>query len=222
VTIRIVVLASGSGSNFQAVLDGCASGIIDGSVVGLVTNRADAYAIDRAYGANVPVTVVVPQPNEARAQYDSRLADVVASHSPDWVVLAGWLRILRVEFLHRFPGQVVNLHPARPGELPGLHAIERAFDEFKAGQRTHTGVMVHLVPDEAVDAGPVLGTVGVEILPNDTVELLADRVHAAEHSLLVRVLSKLAASTPSTMVSSHLTPLATTPSSTPPISQEQL
>ncbi len=214
-TIRIVVLASGSGSNFQEILDGCASGVIDGSVVGLVTNRADAYAIDRAYTANVPVTVVVPQPNEARAQYDSRLADVVASHSPDWVVLAGWLRILRVDFLHRFADRVVNLHPARPGELPGLHAIERAFDEFKAGRRTRTGVMVHLVPDEAVDAGPVLGTVGVEILPTDTVESLADRVHAAEHSLLVRVLSELAMSTPSS-------PHPTTRTSTPPISQEQL
>jgi phosphoribosylglycinamide formyltransferase 1 len=215
VTIRIVVLASGSGSNFQAILDGCASGVIDGSVVGLVTNRGDAYAINRAYGSNVPVTVVVPQPNEPRSQYDSRLADVVGSHSPDWVVLAGWLRILRVEFLHRFADRVVNLHPARPGELPGLHAIERAFDEFKAGRRTRTGVMVHLVPDEAVDAGPVLGTVGVEILPTDTVESLADRVHAAEHSLLVRVLSELAMSTPSS-------PHPTTPATTPPISQEQL
>lgn len=194
-TIRIVVLASGSGSNFQAVLAGCASAAIDGSVVGLVTNRADAYAIDRAHAADVPVTVVVSQPNEARAEYDRRLADVVASYSPDWVVMAGWLRILRVEFLHRFPGRVINLHPARPGELPGLNAIERAFDEFQAGKRTRTGVMVHLVPDEAVDAGPVLGTVGVEILPDDSLESMAQRVHAAEHALLVRVLSELASTT---------------------------
>lgn len=217
-TIRIVVLASGSGSNFQAVLDGCASAAIDGSVVGLVTNRADAYAIDRAHAADIPVTIVVSQPNEARAEYDRRLADVVASYSPDWVVMAGWLRILRVEFLHRFPGRVINLHPARPGELPGLNAIERAFDEFQAGKRTRTGVMVHLVPDEAVDAGPVLGTVGVEILPDDSLESLAQRVHAAEHALLVRVLSEVVSSTDNPEISATPTSSDDAP---PPTLQEQ-
>jgi phosphoribosylglycinamide formyltransferase 1 len=90
-----------------------------------------------------------------------------------------------------FPGRVVNLHPAFPGELPGTRAIERAFEQHQAGRRTHTGVMVHLVPDEGVDDGPVLASTQVPIRPDDTFDTLAERVHAAEHHLLVETLRTL-------------------------------
>ena len=95
------------------------------------------------------------------------------------------MRILTASFLGWFPDRVVNLHPALPGELPGTHAIERAWHEALAGERTTTGVMVHLVPDEGVDDGPVLATVAVPIHADDTLEALEARVHAAEHVLLV-------------------------------------
>ena len=104
------------------------------------------------------------------------------------VVLAGWMRVLTMSFLGWFPQRVVNLHPARPGELPGTHAIERAWHEALAGERTETGVMVHLVPDEGVDDGPVLATATVPIRPDDTLETLTERVHATEHRLLVDTL----------------------------------
>ena len=123
--------------------------------------------------------------------YDAELADLVASYQPDWVVLAGWMRVLSAAFLDRFPNHVVNLHPALPGTFPGTHAIDRAFTAYRAGEIDHTGVMVHLVPDEGVDDGPVLAQEIVPIHADDTLESLEDRIHAVEHRLLVTTLKTL-------------------------------
>lgn len=191
VRTRLVVMASGNGSNLQAILDAAAGGALPADVVAVVSDRADAYALTRADHAGVPPRLVAREPGEPRARYDARLADIVRGFEPDYVVLAGWMRLLTMSFLGHFPDRVVNLHPARPGELPGVDAIERAFDEAQAGRRTSTGVMVHLVPDEGVDDGPVLATVDVPIEPTDTLDALAERVHAAEHDLLVRALIEL-------------------------------
>jgi phosphoribosylglycinamide formyltransferase-1 len=188
---RLVVLVSGNGSNLQAVIDACAAGEIAGQVVAVVSDRRDVFGLERAESAGVPAVHVGRQPGEERADYDARLADVVAGFGPDVVVLAGWMRILTMSFLGWFPSRVVNLHPALPGELPGTHAIERAWQEALAGERTHTGVMVHLVPDEGVDDGPVLATARVEIRPDDTFEMLTDRIHDTEHRLLVATLRTL-------------------------------
>jgi folate-dependent phosphoribosylglycinamide formyltransferase PurN len=144
----------------------------------------------------VPAVHVGARPGEPRGDYDARLADVVSGFAPDRVVLLGWMRILTMSFLGWFPGTVVNLHPALPGELPGTRSVERAFGEFERGLRTTTGVMVHLVPDEGVDAGPVLATQTVPILPGDTLEALLERVHAAEHHLVVTTLAQLCGATP--------------------------
>ena len=189
--VRITVLASGSGSNLQAVLDACASGSLPADVVQVVSDRADAYALVRAETAGVPAVRLPRHDGEARADYDSRLADVVLAARPDFVVLAGWMRILTMKFLGQFPGRVVNLHPALPGELPGTNAIARAFTEFQQGTARATGVMVHLVPDEGVDDGPVLATATVDIHGGDTLDSLTERVHAAEHRLLVGALADL-------------------------------
>ena len=130
-------------------------------------------ALQRADAAGVPAVHVGVRPGEERADYDARLADVVAGFDPDLVVLAGWMRLLTMSFLGWFPGRVVNLHPALPGELPGTHAIERACDRgASAGARTSTGVMVHLVPDEGVDDGPVLATADGRHRPDDTLDAL--------------------------------------------------
>ena len=188
---RLAVLASGSGSNLQAILDACAGGKLAAEVVQVVSDRGDAYALERARTAGVPAVHLPRADGEARADYDSRLADTVVAAAPDLVVLAGWMRILTMKFLGHFPSRVVNLHPALPGELPGTHSIERAFAEFERGERTHTGVMVHLVPDEGVDDGPVLGTAVVPIHSYDTLDTVAARVHATEHELLVATLADL-------------------------------
>ncbi len=188
---RLVVLASGNGSTLQAIIDACADGRLPACVAAVVSDQADAHALVRAGAAGIPAVHVARHAGEPRADYDARLADVVAGFGPDVVVLAGWMRILTMSFLGWFPGRVVNLHPALPGELAGTHAIERAWHEALAGERTATGVMVHLVPDESVDDGPVLASTTVPIHPHDTLESLAERVHRAEHELLVDTLATL-------------------------------
>ena len=195
-TARLVVLASGGGSNLQAVLDAASSGRLGATVAALVTNVPDARCAARAHGAGVPVVRLPAEPGEARRHYDARLLAAVAPHRPDWVVLAGWMRLLSSVFLDPHAGRVVNLHPALPGELPGLHAIELAFHEARAGRRTATGVMVHLVPDEGVDDGPVLATATVPIHPGDSLADLEARMHLAEHELLVRTLAHLTEQVP--------------------------
>lgn len=184
-------MASGNGSNAQALIDACAAGAMPAQVVALVSDKADARALERADAAGLPAVHVGRRPAESREDYDARLADIVSGFDPDFVVLAGWMRILTLSFLGWFPGMVLNLHPALPGELPGTHAIERAFTEAREGHRTHTGVMVHMVPDEGVDDGPVLASARVDILPTDTLHLLEARMHAAEHRLLVETLHHL-------------------------------
>lgn len=186
-------MASGNGSNLQAILDACAAGTIPASAVAVVSDRDDAHALKRAADAGVPSVHVGRHQGEARADYDARLADVVAGFGPDLIVLAGWMRVLTSSFLGWFPGRVVNLHPALPGELPGTHAIERAWHQALAGERTRTGVMIHYVPDEGVDDGPVIATAEVPIHVDDTLDALAARVHAVEHRLLVDTIGTLCA-----------------------------
>jgi len=190
-TPRLVVLASGNGSNLQAVIDACSDGRLPAEVVAVVSDRASATALQRADTSGITSVHIGPRPGEPRAEFDARLADVVTGFDPHLVVLAGWMRVLSMNFLGWFPDMVVNLHPALPGQLPGTHAIERAFDEARAGTRQASGVMVHLVPDEGVDDGPALATVEVPILPTDSLDEFAARMHAAEHQLLVDTLRSL-------------------------------
>lgn len=186
---KLAVLASGRGSNLQAILDACADGRLPAEVVGVVSNHAQAGALDKALRAGVPAIVL--EKFSPREQYDGVLADKVAQLNPDLVVLAGWMRILSMNFLARFPGKVLNLHPALPGMFPGTRAIERAFSAYQAGEIAESGCMVHWVPDEGVDVGPVIRQQVVPILPSDDLPTFGLRMHAAEHALLVEALLQL-------------------------------
>ncbi len=194
---RLVVLVSGGGSNLQAILDACASGWLPARVVAVVSNKAGAFGLERARRAGVPAIHLAPTPfgslPGSRQDYDAALAELVGGFQPDWVVLAGWMRLLTLSFLSRFPGRVVNLHPAQPGAFPGVHAIERAYEAFGRGEIVETGVMVHLVPNEGVDDGPVLAWEAVPIYPTDTLVDLETRIHAVEHRLLPETLRRLIA-----------------------------
>jgi len=184
-TARLVVLASGSGTNCEAVMAACAEGVLAADVVAVVTNNPEAGVIGRARRFGVPATVVEHRGRdpEARQRDDARLIDALEALRPDLVVLAGWMRILSAEVGARFP--IINLHPALPGEFPGVRAIERAFEAWKAGEIDRSGVMVHRVPDEGVDVGPVVMTEAVPFLAGDTLDTFAERIHATEHRLLV-------------------------------------
>ncbi len=188
---RLVVLISGNGTNLQAILDACAQGELAAQVCAVISNQTGAYGLERARLAGVPALVQIKSKDQDRRQYDRDLAARVAAFTPDWIVLAGWMRILSTEFLGHFPGKVINLHPALAGTFPGTHAIERAFSAYQKGEIHQTGVMVHLVPDEGVDCGPVLAQQVVAIEPGDNLETLESRIHAVEHDLLVGVLKDL-------------------------------
>ena len=188
---RLVVLISGNGSNLQAILDACSSGVLPACVVCVISNSADAYGLTRAHRAGVEAFHFPKLEKETRQEYDSRLADCVRSKRTDYVILAGWMRILTSAFLGQFPDRVINLHPALPGVFPGTHAIERAFEAHRRGEIQHTGVMVHLVPDEGVDSGPVLNEQVIDFKSGEALEDFEARVHVAEHKLLVNTLKTL-------------------------------
>ena len=193
--LRLVVLVSGHGSNLQAILDAIADGTLNAEVVAVVSNRGDAYALERAELADITTAFVPLKPyreaGRPREDYDRDLAELVASFEPDWVVCAGWMHILSDPFLDRFPDHVINLHPALPGEFPGKDAIGAAWEAAHRGQITRTGCMVHVVTS-VLDEGAVFATAEVPVSAADSRDDIEERMHAAEHVLLVDVLRGLA------------------------------
>jgi formyltetrahydrofolate-dependent phosphoribosylglycinamide formyltransferase len=191
---RLAVLISGNGSNLQAIIDAVECGRLAAQIVVVISNRRDAYGLDRAERASIS-TLYFPfipyrTADRPREEYDADLGQELACYTPDLVVLAGWMHLMSPVFLDRFPGRVLNLHPALPGCFPGTHAIRRAFEAYREGKIEHTGVMVHWVVPE-VDAGPPVAEAEVAIYPSDSLEDLEARVHATEHRLLVVSIQKV-------------------------------
>lgn len=194
-TTRIAVLISGNGSNLQALIDAIRLHMLPAEIVTVVANRKEAFGLERAAKAGIPTHYFPLKPyrdaDRSRQEYDADLAALLKPYRPDWIVLAGWMHIFSNTFLQAFPYRVINLHPALPGQFPGTDAIARALAAYKTGTIKKTGVMVHLVPDEQVDSGPVLASEEVLIYPSDTVEMLEKRVHQMEHRVLVAALRRV-------------------------------
>ena len=191
-TPKIVVMISGSGSNLQALIDAVQDGSLKAQIALVVSNRKSAYGLVRATQADVPTFYFPLKPykdaGKAREQYDADLATQIAAYEPDLIVLAGWMHILSPAFLGRFPNQVINLHPALPGQFAGTHAIERAYEAHQRGEIAHSGCMVHFAIPE-VDAGAVLVQAEVPILPDDALADFEARMHATEHRVIVAATS---------------------------------
>ncbi len=193
---RIAILISGFGSNQQAIIDAVEENKLPGVEIALVvSNRREAFGIKRAVRHGIPVVYFPLAPyakvGRSREEYDADLAAILRAFDVSWVVMAGWMHVWSDAFLHHFPSRVVNLHPALPGMFPGMHGIEEAYEAYQRGEIAHTGVMVHLVPDPAVDEGPVVIQEEVSIHPEDSLENLEERIHALEHRLLVQALYDL-------------------------------
>ena len=171
---RFAVLASGSGTNFQALLDA-----YPGNLVVVAGDKKEAFAFERARRAGVPVEHVDPSGFAGKDDYDGELAARVAAHNVGLVVGAGYMRILSPVFLEHFPA-VLNVHPSLLPDFRGLRAVERALE---AGVE-ETGVTVHFMV-EKVDAGPILAQERVAVQAGDTEETLLERLHPVEHRLLV-------------------------------------
>lgn len=175
---RFAVLASGSGTNLQALLDAYPR-----ELVVIAGDRKDAFAFERARRAGVPVEHLDPVGFVTREDYDRELAGRLAAHDVGLVVGAGYMRVLSPAFLERFP-VILNVHPSLLPAFRGLNAVRRAL----AAGVEETGVTVHLMVEE-VDAGPIIARERVPVLPDDTEESLLERLHPVEHRLLVEAVA---------------------------------
>ena len=179
---RIAVLASGNGSNLQALIEQLH--VPDSPVeIGLVVvNVASAHALNRGKAAGIPSFFLPHEAQGSRQDYEAALVQLLQKHETDFVCLAGFMRLLGCHFLNAFPNRVLNVHPSLLPSFPGKHAPEKA---LKAGVKL-TGCTVHLV-DEGMDTGPILAQVAVPVLHNDDVSSLTSRIQHAEHLLYPRV-----------------------------------
>ena len=185
---KLVILISGNGSNLQAIIDACEDKSLPANILAVISNIPGVFGLSRAEKAGIKTIVLPKLTGESRRDYDLRLADEVANLHVDYVVLAGWMRLLTFGFLEPFSGRVINLHPALPGTFPGSQAMERAYAAFLRGEIDRSGVMVHLVMDEGVDNGPVLSCQEIVLEPGETWHQFETRMHATEHRLLVATL----------------------------------
>lgn len=185
--LRLAVLASGGGSNLQALIDAIAADRLHARIVGVFSDRADAGALARARQAGLPAHALRPRDWPDRAAHDTALFDAIAAVQPDLIVCAGYMRIIGAHAIARFAGRMLNIHPSLLPRHPGLHTHARA---IAAGDAEH-GASVHVVTPD-LDAGPVLAQARVPVRPDDTPETLAARVLAREHPLLVATIAALA------------------------------
>jgi phosphoribosylglycinamide formyltransferase-1 len=173
-----VVLISGAGSNLQAIIDRCADGFISAQVTAVISNQADAYGLARAREAGIPAHCLDHRDFRRRVDFDAAMIDLVDSFSPDLIVLAGFMRILGQDFVERYLGIMLNIHPSLLPLYPGLDTHQRALAD---GVKNH-GASVHFVTAE-LDGGPILIQGHVPVEPHDTPETLAQRVHTVEHQI---------------------------------------
>ncbi|GAA1714160.1 phosphoribosylglycinamide formyltransferase [Isoptericola hypogeus] len=184
---RLVVLASGGGSNLAALLSAHDDAGYGARVVGVVSDKPGAGALDLARDAGVASVVVAPADFEDRAAWNVGVAEAVAVFRPDYVVLAGFMRILAPSFVDRFAGRIVNTHPALLPSFPGAHGVR---DALAYGVRV-TGCTVHVV-DNGVDTGPILAQAVVPVADGDDEASLHERIKVAERALLVETVGRIA------------------------------
>jgi phosphoribosylglycinamide formyltransferase-1 len=187
-TFRVVVLASGGGTNLQAILDQLHAGEEGIEVVGVASDRPDATALERAEWAEVESAVFPATDYEDRSARDAALGDWIERTEADLVVLAGYMQMLSPEFVERFRGRVINVHPALLPAFPGIDAVQQAIDH---GAKI-TGVTVHFV-DEGMDSGPIIMQRPVPVAPSREWAETEKAIHATEHALLPETIRLIAA-----------------------------
>ena len=185
--LKVGVLLSGSGTNFQAIIDEAAAGL-PVEVVQVVSSRPDAYGIERARAAGIPVLVMNREAYADPDAADASIVETLQAAGAEYVVMAGYMRMVTPVMLNAFPNRVLNLHPALLPSFKGAHAIA---DAFVAGVKV-TGVTVHFA-NEDYDKGPIVAQEPVRVLESDTEETLEARIHEVEHELYPRVLGWIAA-----------------------------
>ena len=180
---KIVVLASGSGTNLQALIEATRERDFPGEIIAVGSNRPGAFALERAAQANIPTFVIDHTKSDSREAFDASLMAELHRHNPDVIVLAGFMRILTPDFVRAFRGRMLNIHPSLLPAYTGLNTHKRVLE---AGDKVH-GVSIHFVTEE-LDGGPVIAQSEIRVNDDDTPESLAERVQQQEHLLYPIVL----------------------------------
>ncbi|MFQ6576318.1 phosphoribosylglycinamide formyltransferase [Pseudomonas sp. UM16] len=175
---NVVVLLSGTGSNLQALIDSFRTGDSPVRISAVISNRADAYGLQRARDAGIATAVLDHKAFEGREAFDTALVELIDGYQPQLVVLAGFMRILSAGFVRHYQGRLLNIHPSLLPKYKGLHTHQRALE---AGDREH-GCSVHFVTEE-LDGGPLVVQAVIPVELDDTPERLAQRVHSQEHQI---------------------------------------
>lgn len=185
--LQIAVLASGSGSNLQAIIDEIAAGLLPAELCLVISDKPDAYALQRAQKADIPIKVLLPKDFASREEYDAQLVELLRAAGAEAVALAGYMRLVTPVLLQAFPQRVLNIHPALLPAFPGLHAQRQAFEY---GVKV-AGCTVHFV-DEGMDSGPIILQAPVPVLDNDDEDSLTARILEQEHVIYPLALRLLA------------------------------
>lgn len=176
--LTLGVLASGSGSNFQAIIDNIGSGYLDARIAVLITDKPDAYAVERARNHKIEHLLITPGDFEDRASYNAKIADELEKRGVELVILAGFMRVVDKTLIEQFPNRIMNIHPALLPSFPGLHGQRQAADY---GVKI-SGCTVHFV-DEGMDTGPIIVQAAVPAYHDDTEESLGKRILKQEHRI---------------------------------------
>ena len=176
--MRVAIFASGNGTNFEVLTNHFQKGDIPGKLALLFCNHPDAPVMERAKRLGVPAESFTVKSCGGKEEYEKQVLKLLQKYQIDFIILAGYLRVVGPTILDHYDHRIVNLHPAWLPEYPGLHSIERAFNDHKK----QTGVTVHYI-DSGLDSGPIITQRHVPILADDTVDTLEARVHETEHQL---------------------------------------
>lgn len=183
---KLVVLVSGNGSNLQAIINQITAKCLNARIVMVISDKANAYAIKRAAKHHIPATILPADHGEARESYDMRLQAVIDAYQPDWIIMAGFMRILSSKLVTQYLGRLINIHPSLLPKYKGLNTHERI---LQAGDDWH-GASVHFVTPE-LDDGPVIMQSQIPVYPSQDADELRQRIHQLEHRLYPEVIQLL-------------------------------
>ncbi|OUZ19040.1 phosphoribosylglycinamide formyltransferase [Enterococcus cecorum] len=181
--MRVAILASGNGSNFEALAHQFRAGLLPGELAFVFSDHHNAYVLERARRLNIKAYSFEVKEFENKAAYEKALLQLLQEQEIDLIVLAGYMRIIGKTLLSHYSNRILNIHPSLLPSFPGLHGIK---DAYEYGVKV-TGVTVHLV-DDGVDTGPIIAQEPVMILPEDSLESLEEKIHQTEHRLYPKVL----------------------------------
>jgi phosphoribosylglycinamide formyltransferase-1 len=185
--LKIIVLISGSGSNLQAIIDACNAKMINGCVVGVISNKANAYGLERAKKNNIPTNVINHNDFTTREDFDKELVSSVNTFQPDLIVLAGFMRILSPIMTSVFKNKMINIHPSLLPKYPGLNTHEQVI----ANDDDEHGVTIHSVSEE-LDGGPIIAQSKISVYKDQKLDDLIERIHEIEHKIFPKVISMIA------------------------------